>query len=66
MRKYEEERYLFENIKERIYPWITQSLREPRALNGKRISEKDTPLIDFVGDLMVLFVIKHGKSHMKS
>ncbi len=61
MRKYEEERYLFENIKERIYPWITQSLREPRALNGKRISEKDTPLIDFVGDLMVLFVIKHGE-----
>ncbi|MCI9076038.1 MAG: DUF1444 family protein [Dorea sp.] len=61
MRKYEEERYLFENIKERIYPWITQSLREPRALNGKRISEKDTPLIDFVGDLMVLFVIKRGE-----
>lgn len=61
MKKYEEERYLFENIKERIYPWVTQSLREPRALNGKRISEKDTPLIVFAGDLLVLFVIKRGE-----
>ncbi|MDO4313862.1 MAG: hypothetical protein Q4C52_12335 [Eubacteriales bacterium] len=61
MKKYEEEHYLFENIKEQIYPWITQSLVEPQALNGKMISEKDTPLISFVGDLMVLFVIKRGE-----
>lgn len=61
MRKYEEEHYLFENIKERIYPWITQSLVEPQALNGKRISEKDTPLVSFVGDLMIVFVIKRGE-----
>lgn len=62
MRKYEEEHYLFENVKEKIYPWITQSLTEPLALNGKRmISEKDTPLISFTGDLMVLFVIKRGE-----
>jgi uncharacterized protein YtpQ (UPF0354 family) len=61
MRKYEEEHYLFENIKDQIYPWITQSMSEPQALNGKRISEKDTPLISFIGDLMVLFVIKRGE-----
>lgn len=61
MRKYEEEHYLFEKIKEQIYPWIIQSLTAPQALNGKRISEKDTPLISFVGDLMVLFVIKRGE-----
>lgn len=61
MRKYEEEHYLFENVKEQIYPWITQSLVEPQALNGKMISEKDTPLISFVGDLMILFVIKRGE-----
>ena len=61
MKKYEEEYYLFETIKDQIYPWVTQSLSEPQALNGKRISEKDTPLISFVGDLMVLFVIKRGE-----
>lgn len=61
MRKYEEEHYLFEHIKERIYPWITQSLTEPRALNGKNISVKDTPLIAFAGELMVVFVIKRGE-----
>lgn len=61
MRKYEEEQYLFENMKESIYPWITQSLTEPLALNGKNISTKDTPLIPFVGDLMILFVIKRGE-----
>lgn len=61
MRKYEEDHYLFENIKDSIYPWITQSLIEPLALNGKNISVKDTLLIPFAGDLMILFVIKRGE-----
>ncbi len=61
MRKYEEQHYLFENIKEQIYPWITQSMREPLALNGKGISIKDTPVIPFAGELMILFVIKRGE-----
>ncbi|MCI8938751.1 MAG: DUF1444 family protein [Dorea sp.] len=61
MRKYEEEHYLFENIKEQIYPWITQSLIEPQALNGKKLSVTDTPLIAFAGELMVVFVIKRGE-----
>lgn len=61
MKKYEEEHYLFENIKENIYPWITGSMSVPQTLNGKRISEKDTPLISFAGDLMVVFVIKRGE-----
>lgn len=61
MRKYEEEHYLFENIREQIYPWISRTLVEPLALNGKRISEADTPMVTFVGDLVVLFVIKRGE-----
>lgn len=61
MRKYEEEHYLFENIKEKIYPWIIKSMSVPQTLNGKRISEKDTPIISFVGDLSIIFVIKRGE-----
>ena len=61
MKKYEEERYLFENIKEKIYPWVTNSLNGVDALNGKQISEKDTPIISFVGDLVILLVIKRGE-----
>ena len=40
MRKYEEEHYLFENIKDQIYPWITQSMSEPQALNEKGFLKK--------------------------
>lgn len=61
MRKYEEEHYLFENIRTQIYPWVSATLTEPRTLNGKHISEKDTPLIGFVGNLNILFVIKRGE-----
>lgn len=61
MKKYEEEHYLYENIKEKIYPWVSSGEKEPNALNGKRISEKDTPMIQFVGDLRILFVIKRGE-----
>ena len=61
MRKYEEERYLFENIKDKIYPWVKESLVDHVALNGKYISPKDTPIISFVGDLMIIFVIERGE-----
>lgn len=61
MRKYEEERYLFENIKNKIYPWVKETLVDHAALNGKFISEKDTPIVSFVGDLMVIFVIERGE-----
>ena len=60
MKKYEEEHYLFENIKDHIYPWVKGNLVDHEALNGKMISEKDTPVISFVGDLMVIFVIERG------
>ena len=60
MKKYEEEHYLFENIKDHIYPWVKESLVDYEALNGKMISEKDTPVISFVGDLMIIFVIERG------
>ena len=61
MRKYEEERYLFENIKHKIYPWVKETLVDYQALNGKYISPNDTPIISFVGDLMIIFVIERGE-----
>lgn len=61
MRKYEEEKYRLENIKDKIYPWVKEELRDSHALNGKNISEKDTPLISFAGDLTVLLVIQRGE-----
>ena len=60
MRKYEEKNYLFENIKDKIYPWVKESLVDHAALNGKFISPKDTPIVSFVGDLMIIFVINRG------
>lgn len=61
MKKYEEEHYLLENIKDKIYPWVKEELRDIHALNGKDISEKNTPLISFVGDLTVMLVIQRGE-----
>lgn len=61
MRKYEEEHYLYENIKDKIYPWVKESLVDHKALNGKYISDKDTPIISFVGDFMIIFVIERGE-----
>lgn len=61
MKKYEEERYLFANIKDHIYPWVKESLVDHKALNGKFISDKDTPIVSFVGDLMMIFVIERGE-----
>lgn len=61
MRKYEEKHYLFENIKDRIYPWVKQNLIDHEALNGKYISEKETPMVSFVGDLFIIFVIRRGE-----
>lgn len=61
MKKYEEEKYRIENIQGKIYPWITGTLSDRHALNGKYISQKDTPLIDFVGELMVVLVIRRGE-----
>jgi len=60
MKKYEEERYRFDNIKDKIYPWVKEMLVDYKALNGTHISEKDTPIISFVGDLMIIFVICRG------
>lgn len=60
MKKYEEEHYKFENIKDRIYPWVKTEIRDSKALNGKNISEKDTPVISFIGDLKIIFAIKRG------
>lgn len=61
MRKYEEEKYRLENIRDKIYPWVKEELRDSHALNGKNISEKDTPLISFVGDLTIVLVIQRGE-----
>lgn len=61
MKKYEEEHYLYENIKDKIYPWVKETLVDHKALNGKFISEKNTPLVSFIGDLMIVFVIERGE-----
>ena len=61
MHKYEEERYLFKNIKNKIYPWVKEMLVDYKALNGKYISPKDTPIISFVGDLMIVFAIERAE-----
>lgn len=58
MKKYEEDRYLFENIKDHIYPWVKESLVDHEVMGSKIISEKDTPLVSFVGDMLIVFVIK--------
>lgn len=59
MKKYEEEHYRFENIRNHIYPWVKgERLFDSQALNGKRISEKDTPVVSFIKDLAIIFVIK--------
>ena len=44
MKKYEEEHYQFENIKEHIYPWIRKELKDKHALNGKNLSEEGSPV----------------------
>ena len=61
MRKYEENRYIFEEIKDQIYPWVKGELVDTRALNGKYISEKDTPVVSFISGLRIIFVIKWGE-----
>ena len=60
MKKYEEEHYKYDNIKKHIYPWIKEELTDTQALNGKRISEQDTPVVAFIGDLKIIFVIKRS------
>ncbi len=63
MKKYEEEHYKLENIVEYIYPWVKEELVDYQALNGKHISEKDTPVIGFIGDLKIIFAIKRGEQY---
>lgn len=58
MKKYEEEHYRYEKIQDKIYPWIKEELIDIHALNGKHISEKDTPVVSFIGGLKIIFVIK--------
>ena len=61
MQKYEEEHYRFENIKDKIYPWVRRRLYDHSALNGKNLSEKEIPVIRFVGDLHILFAVQRGE-----
>lgn len=57
MKKYEDEHYQYENIKDRIYPWVKNEMKDSHALNGKRMS-KNAAAIAFVGDLKIVFAIK--------
>lgn len=53
MNKYEDEKYRFENIKTQIYPWVRKELGD--------ISEKDAPVVSFINDLRIIFVIKRAE-----
>lgn len=61
MKKYEEEHYQFDKIKENIYPWVKEELKDSQALNGKHFSEKDTPVMVFLDEFKIIFVIKRGE-----
>lgn len=60
MRKYEEDKYRLDTIREKIYPWVKGELIDYQIINGKDISAQDTPLIKFVGDLHIILVINRG------
>lgn len=57
MKKYEDERYLYENIRDRIYPWVKEEMKDSHALNGKQIS-KNAAAIAFIGNLKIVFAIR--------
>lgn len=57
MKKYEEEHYRFDNIKDRIYPWVKNEMKDSQALNGKRMGEQTTA-IAFAGNLKIVFAVK--------
>lgn len=61
MKKYEEEHYKFEKIRQSVYPIIKNRLYDAKALNGKSLSEKDTVVISFAGELKVIFAVKRGE-----
>ena len=61
MHKYEEENYRFENIRDKIYPWVRSRIHDRKAVNGKFLSEKDTVVIGFAGELKILFAIRRGE-----
>ena len=60
MEKYEEPHYKWETIEDQIYPWIKNELTDTQALNGKHFSEKDVPVVVFLGELKIIFVIKRN------
>lgn len=62
MKKYEEEHYKYENIRKSIYPIVKSRLYDRKALNGKTLSEKDTVVISFAGELKIIFAIKRSEA----
>lgn len=61
MKKYEEDHYKYENIRKSIYPVIKSRLYDAKALNGKALSEKDTVVLEFAGELKIIFAIKRSE-----
>ena len=60
MEKYEEPHYKWETIEDQVYHWIKNELTDTQALNGKHFSEKDAPVVVFLGELKIIFVIKRN------
>ena len=52
--------YKWETIEDQVYPWIKNELTDTQALNGKHFSEKDAPVVVFLGELKIIFVIKRN------
>lgn len=60
MKKYEEKHYSYENIKDRIYPWIKKEMSDSLALNGKHLAG-DVTALEFLGDMKIVFAIRRGE-----
>lgn len=61
MRAYEDASYQLEEMQAYIYPWIKEKLEDHQVLNKGSFTVEDTPVIAFVNNLYIVFVIKRGE-----
>ena len=60
MEKYEEPHYKVGNDRRSDLSLDQNELTDTQALNGKHFSEKDAPVVVFLGELKIIFVIKRN------
>lgn len=51
----------FEEIRNRIYPWVREIPEDRKGWEQEGYSPEDTPLLSFVDGLMVVFVVYRGE-----